>query len=310
MTRPKVGDAWNRFWFTPQPTSTVALFRIAVGTVTIGWALGLLPGLRDFFSSTGIEPFSVDTTWGLFAHVHGDAAVFVGWGALVVSSVCVIVGFRTKAASVAQFVLVFSFIERSMAIFNSGDGLVRIATFLLIFMPAGESLSVDRWRRDREHFWEFPERAPWALRLMQVQISVLYLSSAREKLVGGGWADGTALSYVWRMDDIVRFHVPDFVVRSATMVALATFLAFAVEILIGIFVWVRSTRPLVLGLGIALHIAIDLTLRIGFFSAIIIATYIAFLSPVTAASLALRVRERRRMSSAMPIDARRAPQSG
>lgn len=292
MTRPKIGDAWNRFWFTPQPTSPVALFRIAVGTVALGWAFGLLPGLQAFFSSTGIEPVGIDTTWGLFAHVHSDAALFAGWAALVLSSLCVIVGFRTKVASVAQFVLVFSFIERSMAVFNSGDGLVRIAAFLLVFMPAGESLSVDRWRRDPEHFWEFPERAPWALRLMQVQISVLYLSSAREKLVGGGWADGTALSYVWRMDDIVRFHVPDAVIRSATTVALATFLAFAVELLIGVFVWVRSARPLVLGLGIALHIAIDLTLRIGFFSAILIATYVAFLSPDTASSLILRVRHR------------------
>lgn len=291
MRRQKLGAAWDRFWFTPQSTSTVALFRIATGTVTIGWAFGLLPGLRAFFSSAGIEPVGVDTTWGLFAHVHGDLAIFVAWGVLVVSSICVVAGFRTRIASIVQFALVYSFIERSLAVFNAGDGLIRNIAFLLMFMPAGDSFSVDRWRRDRERFWEFPERTPWALRLMQVQISVLYLSSARHKLVGGGgWADGTALASVWRIDDIARFQVPGAFIRSTTIVGLVTFLALAVEILLGVFVWARSARPLVLGLGIALHVAIDLTLRVGFFSVAIIAAYVAFLSADTAASVILRTR--------------------
>lgn len=48
---------------------------------------------------------------------------------------------------------------------------------------------------------------------------------------------------------------------------------------------------MVLVLGIGLHLGIDLTLRVGFFSWAILAAYVAFLSPETATKLALRVRD-------------------
>ena len=46
----RVGRAWERFWFSPEPTSSLALFRIAIGTVCFAWALSLVPDLRAFIS--------------------------------------------------------------------------------------------------------------------------------------------------------------------------------------------------------------------------------------------------------------------
>jgi len=286
--------AWNRFWFEPQPSSTLAVFRIAFGLVTLGWALALLPNIGDFFTRDGIEPVPVDVTWGVLGHLPSDAVVYPCFVALLVSAVCVTVGFRTRLASVILFVTVFSFIERSHPIFNSGDGLIRNLAFLVMFMPAGESLSVDRWLANRDRFWEFPARAPWALRLVQIQVSVLYLSAMQHKIAGGGWTDGSALSYVWRMDDLVRFRVPEFVIQSVTISTLASLLTLAIEAMLVVFVWVRSTRALVIGLGVALHLGIELSLRIGFFSMAIFAAYVAFLTPERASSLVLAARDRRR----------------
>ena len=294
MRMRSIGDAWERFWFAPQSTSTLALFRIGLGSVAFLWGLALLPDLRAFFSSEGIEPVPVAVTWGLLGHFTSDTALYLSYAALLGSAVCVIVGYRTRLASLVLFVTVFAFIERAHSVFNSGDGLLRILVFLLVFMPAGESLSVDRWRTAPGRFWEFPARAPWALRLVQIQVSLLYLSAFYLKIDGGGWTNGEALSYVWRMDDIARFHVPGFLSHSVTLSALLTFLTLAVELLIGVMVWVPSARPLVLALGVGLHVGIDLTLRIGFFSIAILVAYVAFLSPQAATKLVLAVRDRTR----------------
>ena len=193
MNRRRLVGGWGRFWFTPQSTSSLAIFRIALGLVTFLWGVALLPYLQDFFTRQGVEPVPVDVTWGLLGHFTSNSALYCAYAMLLVSALCVMVGFRTRLTSIVMFVMVFSFIQRTHSIFNSGDGLLRILCFFLVFMPAGESLSVDRWRRHRENFWECPARAPWALRLVQIQVSVLYLSAAFFKIKGGGWTDGSAL---------------------------------------------------------------------------------------------------------------------
>ena len=56
--------------------------------------------------------------------------------------------------------------------------------------------------------------------------------------------------------------------------------------------WNRVLRPWVLACGLVLHIGIDLTLRVGFFSYAIFVLYIAFLPPETVSKLILNVRDR------------------
>ena len=291
MTPRSIAHMWRRFWFTPQPTSSLALFRIGMGLVTLLWALALCPSLKVFFSRHGIEPVPVDVSWGLLGHFSSDAALFITYAALVTSAIGVLVGFHTRVASVVMFVTIFAFIERTPSIFNSGDGLLRNLSFFLMLMPSGDAISLDRRRVARGHFWAFPERSPWALRLVQIQVSILYASAVYHKLDGGGWTNGTAMSYVWRMDDIARFTVPSFVVKSLTIGTLVSLLTLAIEFLLATLIWVRTARPLVLALGVMFHVGIDLTLRIGFFSVAILVAYLAFTSPETATKAILRVRD-------------------
>ncbi len=63
---------------------------------------------------------------------------------------------------------------------------------------------------------------------------------------------------------------------------LLTYGTLATEALVGILVWNRTLRPWVLGLGFAMHVGIDLTIRVGFFSYGMFVLYLAFLSPAVA----------------------------
>jgi hypothetical protein len=290
--------AWRRFWFEPQETSTLAVVRIAFGALVFAWTVALVRDGYDFFSDTGIFPSSDYTgeagaSWGLLDLSDGHLAVALVLAALLLASVCLTVGLYTRIAAVVVFVGLLSLERRNSFVFNSGDTLLKVMAFYMMLAPAGAALSLDRWRRARSAFWEFPSRAPWALRLMQVQLSVLYLSGLWAKLRASEWNDGTALSYAVRLEDLVRFELPRSLATSELLVNLLTYGTLAIEAAIGILVWNRALRPWVLGLGVALHIGIDLTLRVGFFSYAIFVLYLAFLPPDAVSARLRALRDRR-----------------
>jgi hypothetical protein len=289
--------AWRRFWFEPEQTSTLALVRIAFGIVVLAWTLTLAHDAYDFFSPNGILP-SPDyegkpvATWGLLDPFDSSLAIVALLTVLSLAAACLIVGKVSRLASVVVFVGIVSLERRNPFVFNSGDGLLKVIAFYMMFAPVGASLSLDRWRTARDRFWEFPARPPWALRLMQIQLSILYLSSLWAKLRGEQWNDGTAVSYALRLEDLVRFRVPSSIATSELITNLLTYGTLAIEAAIGILVWNRALRPWVLALGVGLHIAIDLVLRVGFFSYAIFVLYLAFLAPETVSERVLSLRAR------------------
>src|SRR3989442_4627213 len=161
---------WERFWFTPEPTSTLALVRIAFGLVTFAWTVALLPVSSPLLGARGVVPSqppgtdpTARGTWGLLDLVHGDGALVALFVVMFVSSACLVLGYRTRLAALLVFVGMISFQRRDPFLFDSGDGLLRITAFYLALAPSGASLSLDRLRRARERFWDFPSRAGWPL---------------------------------------------------------------------------------------------------------------------------------------------------
>ena len=92
MTAPRRGplSAWQRFWFEPQETSTLALFRIAFGLVVLGWTASQGPNLLDFYGPHGVLPHAGSDgpgSWGVLTLWHGSAAVVVLCGVVVAFSI-------------------------------------------------------------------------------------------------------------------------------------------------------------------------------------------------------------------------------
>jgi hypothetical protein len=292
----QVVAAWDRFWFQQVESSTFALFRIAVGTLTLSWTLALAPSLYAFYSPDGILPSYPDYTgslaWGLLEYFPGSAAVTLFYFLMLLASICVLVGFATRLSAVVLFICLVSFAHRNPWVLNSGDLLVQLLVFYLLLMPAGVALSVDRWLKPNQPFWEFPLVAIWPLRLVQVQVSMLYIVAVWDKVRGTTWNDGTAVSYAMRIGDLSRFPVPGFISDSLVIANLLTFGTLAVELSLGILVWNRVLRPWVLLIGVSLHLGIDYSVRVGFFSWAILVAYIAFIPPDVARSLILGARDR------------------
>ncbi|MGI9120474.1 MAG: HTTM domain-containing protein [Acidimicrobiales bacterium] len=295
---------WARFWFAPTPTSTLAVVRIAYGAVLLAWTLSLSFDLTAFFSTSGVVPDRPRPpwTWSLFDLFPSDGAVLVVFGLLVAAAVCLLVGYRTRLAALVAMVCLLSFQARNPYALNSGDILLRVIGFYLVFAPAGAALSVDRWRlAPRSPWWAFPERAPWALRLIQLQLSAMYGFAVWAKLRGTTWNEGTAVSYALRLQDLVRIPVPPSITQSLAISNALTFGTLATEVALTTLVWNRRARPWVLALGVVMHVLIDLTITVGFFSFAVFVGYLAFVPAETMSRWLLAGRDRLRRSSLAPL---------
>src|SRR3546814_15144133 len=73
-------------------------------------------------------------------------------------------------------------------------------------VPCGLLLSVDAVRARRRGFrGPAPWRAPWAMRLLQLELAIGYALSAWAKSRGETWHDGTAPGMALRIEDLQRF---------------------------------------------------------------------------------------------------------
>jgi hypothetical protein len=161
------------------------------------------------------------------------------------------------------FVVFVSLSKRDPFVGNAGDALIRL---LALYLSLGPGVG---------RVGSYPLRAPWALRLIQVQVSLLYLATVWAKLQGSTWPGGTAVAYAFRLEDLARFPVPD-VMQYVAVAHLLTWAVLAIELSIGLLVWVGRLRPWVLLAGVCLHLGIEYRLRVGFFSWAILTSYLAF----------------------------------
>jgi uncharacterized membrane protein YphA (DoxX/SURF4 family) len=275
-------EAWNTFWFEPASVAPLVVFRIAFGLIALGWSISLLPELTALFTKQGILPRQPDFTgnqagaWGIFGSFPGKTVVVLVVVALIIASICLLIGFGSQFAALVLLIGMMSFERRTPFAFNAGDVLLRVIAFYLIFAPTAAGLSLQRFLTNRKEFWSFPSRAPWAMRLLQIQLSVVYLFAVWTKVQGTNWNNGTAVSFALRVADIERFPVPSFISTSPLISNVLTYGTLVLELSLAILIWNRKLRPWVLLAGLSLHLGIEYSLRVGFYGMAITSLYILF----------------------------------
>lgn len=284
--------AWQDFWFKPRSTSTAALFRIAYGFVVLLWGISFAPDVLTFYSKTGMLPEQPSEGWGLLSLWGSDIAVFVVYALLLVGAASLLVGYRSRLSSVVVWLAMASLQTRNPYAQTGGELVLRLTGLYMMLIPCGESLSVDRWRKARDRFWEFPERAPWGLRLAQIQLSAIYLFTVWSKVPGRTWNDGSAVGFALQLKPYLRLPIPEGIIDTVPLINVVTWATLAVELSMAILIWNRRLRPWVMLGGIALHGGIEITMKVGFFSYAMWVLYTTFIPEDTAERLILKFRDR------------------
>lgn len=282
MTLNQLRDFWWHYWLQPTSPASVCVLRILLGILIVVSTLMFLPESANYFGPQGlVSENSINRYHGeghfslLFLLPRTDSSVSAVLYCLLLSSICMALGLHTRATTVIAFVCLVSLHHRNPLIMNGGDTLLRVLCFLMIFAPAGAMYSLDALN-SRKKSPAPPLHAPWAQRLIELQICALYCQAFWCKAMGDDWVNGDAVFYATHMPEYVRFGVPSLL-DNIIVLKLMTWGALFIEFAFWTFIWVKELRYWVLALGIALHCGIEFAMNIPLFELIIMASYMAFI---------------------------------
>lgn len=280
----RLGSVWNRFFFEPVRPETLGLFRIALGGVA---ALSLIGRFQDRALLYGAEGLMTQATalrlfsrfepgrFLLLAVPGADPWLAVFLLVVTCAALLLALGVASKASNLVLFLGLCALSNRNLASENSGDDLIRIQCFFLLFTPSGAALSVDRLRargRAREAV------SPWGLRLIQLQTAYVYLDTVFLKLHGAAWLDGTAVYYALNYVELKRLSLGPLV-SHLWEIRLATWATLVMEFAAGALVWFKPLRYPVLAAAIVMHLVFNLALQFPVFQYAMIACLVIFIEP-------------------------------
>lgn len=280
-------DAWSLFFFAEQSPIPISLFRILYGVLVIATLL-LLRG--DWLAWYGTHAWITLPTMqfvepgprlNLFTLLpQSDAWIAALFWIFLCSAALFTIGFLTRLNSVLVFLCLTSMDQRNLFILHGGDTLLRVAGFFLMFSAAGSALSVDRliriWRGKESA--KLPPCRPWAQRMIQFELSLLYFVTFCWKIEGTSWLQGTALYYVYNLDELRRFPIPPWLLHP-WMLKLGSWFALALEFSLGVLIWFNELRYYLLALGILFHLFLEYSLNVPLFEWDILSAYILFVDP-------------------------------
>jgi hypothetical protein len=274
-----ITEFWSALWFEEVPPHIFAVLRILFAGLGCLSLVGLLD-LPLFWSCDGLVASRNSAVCAYFAP-RG-----LGWlpgGAVLLFSAlsfaAMAVGYWTRAAVASAFLSVFLLAKWNDLPLSAAHQVLRTVLFCLVWADCGRVLSVDAWRHRRAGSTRDDRPVlVWPLRLIQIQVALIYLVTALWKLNNAMWRDGSALHYVFENPQFRRFAwlaspALDLWTTAATYGTLAWELAFA------FLVVHRRTRRWALGLGIVMHLGMWSALELGPFSWLMLASYVAFLDP-------------------------------
>jgi Vitamin K-dependent gamma-carboxylase len=300
MTLRSLVRTWNDFFFAPQSPLSICLFRIFYGCAVISTLLLLRPdwlhwyGAHAWVSLPTMRKMEPGVRLNLFAVIpQNDAWISALFWMFLLSAVLLTIGLWTRLNAVLVFACLASIQQRNLYILQGGDTFLRVAGFFLIFAPAGAALSLDRLMRVRKgkEGAEIQPRSPWAQRMIQFQLAMVYLMSFWWKSMGAPWVNGTALYYVLHLNEVRRFPIPDWM-QQPFILKLGSWLTLALEFSLGALIWIKEFRYPLLLLGVLFHLCLEYSLNIPMFQWDILSAYILFVEPIDIVRAARWLRRR------------------
>lgn len=274
MELPQALKAWDRFWFSPIDPRALAAMRISLGLLLLSWWTAMGAALPLLHIDGPFDTYLMDTYWTpwrvtLLEGLSPEQLRWVWLGGFAVLGAFT-AGLGTRLANLLTLVLLVAVWHRSPWIHNGGDRLLRIWTLTLLLSPSGAIWSVDAWIRGRLGAAPIEQVPILAVRLVQIQLVVMYTATGLEKLLGGPeWLAGPAVYFAisdggfsrapWLFDPLLQTWAGQALAALSTWITLVFEVAFLPGVL-----W-RRTRWLTLGIGAAMHLGILVTLSVGVF---------------------------------------------
>lgn len=261
-------------------TRTLAVFRVLVGLLIVADVLLRFRNFRFFYTEEGVVPQSLatastpDYAFSVYYFTTDTTLIFALFVLQALIAVQLIVGYKTRIATVLSFLFVVSLDHHNPLVLSYADTLFRLLMFWAIFLPLGERWSVDAIHADRAPRGSVVGVASAAILL---QMIVMYVVNGYHKAHSELWITGEAAVLVFGLDNIT-FLLGDVMRNVPVLLQIGGFTWYAMLL----FAWVLlllqgRKRTLLVGLFLAGHAAFAITVRIGAFPYVSIAGVLLFL---------------------------------
>ena len=275
---------WNAFWFKPVSARPLGALRILYGLIALVNLAFISIDFDYWYTGVGLQqgPEARELAGPLrfspLQYYQDPAVGHAVWVATAVAAILFTVGWHTRVMSVLLYLGTLSLYHRNIVTNCGPDALLTILSFYLMLSPCGAAYSLDALRAKKRRGGTAAEVliVPWAQRLIQCQICLIYFNTAVWKCIGYTWANGTALHYVLHNPEVGRLSL-DPLSDYTLLISVLTHGALLTEFLLAFLLWFRATRPWVIALGVLLHIGIEFIVNAPLFGPLMMACYVAFL---------------------------------
>ena len=305
------------FLFPAKSSTWVAILRIGLGLQVTAYTLSLWNDWNSLFAASSAGLIRRDLTEAIL-NLDSPFLPRLGWlvtagqqiglseeitlrlvsGCLLISGVCLLLGFLSRPAAVAAWFLHLAARGSAGWTTYGVDTFMTIGLFYLMVSPLPDPYSIDKrfWRNKPAD----PRRIGFHLRVLQLHLCLIYFFGGLAKCLGAGWWNGTSM---WRALTRSPFNIisPDTLLGWSYLLPFLGICICLLEIGYPIFIWPKAIRKIWLTCILAMHLAIGLMMGLYLFALIMIVLNLAAfgpeLIPMSFKSLSAWLPQRRRGSS-------------
>lgn len=279
----------------------LAAFRVGLALALLGDLLVRARDLRMFYTDAGTFPRSLflerfDSPGMLSLHLLRGEPLFIAalFVVAALAALFLLVGYRTRLATVVSWVLLVSLQTRNPLVLQGGDVLFRLLAFWGMFLPLESEWSVDRALSPGT---PPPRRvASVGTFALALQIGLLYLFAVLFKTAPEWRSEFSAVHYALNLDQF-RTPVGTFLLSWPALLPALTVGTLVVESAISLLLFsplggmvTRSVASLLL---FTLHLGLGLSLALGPFPWVAVISAIPFIGSAVWDWVGARFRRRR-----------------
>jgi predicted DCC family thiol-disulfide oxidoreductase YuxK len=279
---------------------SLAVFRMGLALVVLEDLISRSRALTAHYTDFGVLPRESwlnlsRTPWHWSIHgMSGHPALQVLLFSIAIGlALCLLVGYRTRLATIATWALLISLQNRNPLLIFAGDHVLRAVLFWAMFLPLGAYYSIDRALNSSAKpipKWIY-NGATFAL---IIQICYIYIWSAAFKTKSPmWWPDGEAVYYSLSFDQYATGFAQFLLSLPSSLLKLLTYKALIFEWIGPILLFIPFYNPffrlLAIVCFILLHVGFALCFNIGSLSYLSIINWLALLPSIFWDKVALKM---------------------
>jgi hypothetical protein len=223
-------------------------------------------------------------TWSYFWWIHAPMQLWTAHIVALIVFAMLTVGLFSRIVAPLAAIATLSYIMRAPGALFGLDQINAMLALYLCIGPCGARYSVDRWlRKGRAGQGGAGEVEPSvtaniAIRLMQLQMCIIYLFAGTSKLMGLAWWNGLAMWFAFGNYEYQSIDMT-WIAGWPLLLSLLAHVTIVWETFYCVLIWSKRWRPIMLLLAVPLHLGIAVCLGMITFGLAMLIGNLAFVAP-------------------------------